>query len=110
MQYFKRAPRPSSTTDTADQLPEPNGPLSSSVPPKAIELANANVAKAVKDETSSGKGKRSGPYLMLSGAQRFEIGKRASEHGATAALRYFAKKYPRLPLKESSVQRFKNLY
>ena len=47
---------------------------------------------------------------MLSGAQRFEIGKRALEHGATAALRYFAKKYPRLPLKESSVRRFKNLY
>ena len=97
-------------TDTADQLPKPNGPLSSSVLPKAIELANANVAKAVNDEMSSGKGERSGPYLMLSGAQRFEIGKRVLEHGATAALRYFAMKYPRLPLKESSVRRFKNLY
>ena len=105
LQYFKRVPRKSN-----EQFPEPNGPLSSSVPPKAIELANANVAKAVKDGASSGQSKRSGPYLMLSGAQRFEIGKRAAEHGVTASLRYYAKKYPELPLKESSVRRFKNLY
>ena len=84
LQYFKRAPRKSSSTDAADQFPEPNGPLSRSVPPKAIELANASVAK-VKDGMP--RGKRSGPYLMLSGAQRFEIGKRAAEHGVTASLR-----------------------
>jgi len=41
LQYFKRAaPRKSSASrsDAADQFPEPNGQLSSSVLPKAIEL------------------------------------------------------------------------
>ena len=47
---------------------------------------------------------------MLSPAQRYEIGKRAAEHDVTASLRYYAKKYPELPLKETSVRRFKNLY
>ena len=47
---------------------------------------------------------------MLTPAQRYEVGKRAAEYGMTASIRYFAKKYPKLPLKETSVQRFKNLY
>ena len=47
---------------------------------------------------------------MLSPAQRYEIGKRAAEHDVTASLHYYAKKYPELPLKETSVQKFKNLY
>ena len=38
------------------------------------------------------------------------MGKRAAEHSVTAALHYFTEKYPELPLKETSVQRFKNLY
>ena len=33
-----------------------------------------------------------------------------AEHSVTTALRYFTKKYPELPLKETSVQRFINLY
>ena len=47
---------------------------------------------------------------MLTPAQKFEIGRRASEHGVTSALRYFSKKFPDLPLKETSVRRLKNLY
>jgi len=31
-----------------DGLPEPNGPLSKSVPPTAIELANAKVSQQLK--------------------------------------------------------------
>ena len=46
---------------------------------------------------------------MLTPAQRYEVGKRAAEHGVTVSIRYFAK-YPKLPLKETSVWRFKNLY
>jgi len=34
-------------------------------------------------------------------------GQRAAEHGVTASLCYFLKKYPHLPLKEASI-RFKN--
>ena len=89
-----------SNATNSDQLPDPNGSLSSSVLPKVIELASTKVAK-VKDGTS--RGARSGPYLMLSPPQRYEIGKRVEEHGVTASLRYYAKKYPQLPFKETSV-------
>ena len=37
-----------------------------------------------------------GPYTTLMPAQKFEIGKRATEVGSTAAMRYFAKNYPAL--------------
>ena len=77
------------------------------VPTNAIELPNAEVLK-LKDKAPSDN--RTGPYLMLTPAQRYEVGKRAAEHGVTAFIRYFAKKYPKLPLKETSVRRFKNLY
>jgi len=36
--------------------------------------------------------------------------KRAAEYGITFSLRFFAKKYPEMPLKETSVQQLKNLY
>ena len=45
LQYFKCVPmKPDSTTHEQDeQLPEPNGCLSKSIPTKAIELANSEV-------------------------------------------------------------------
>ena len=45
LQYFKQVPvKPESTTHERDeQLPEPNGCLSKSMPTKAIELAKAEV-------------------------------------------------------------------
>ena len=49
LQYFKCASAKSNATNL-DQLPDPNGLLSSSVLPKAIELANAKATK-VKDGT-----------------------------------------------------------
>ena len=51
-----------------------------------------------------------GPYHTLTPAQRLTVGKRAAEHGITAAIHYFAKKYPDLPLKKTTVQRLKNMY
>ena len=53
---------------------------------------------------------RTGPYLVLTPAQRYEVSKRAADHGATASIHYFAEKYPKLPMKKTSVRRFKNLY
>ena len=119
--YFKRVPSEPVKRDN-EGLPEPSGPLSKSVPAKAIELANAQVKKVrlgfkietrdegkapdARGDTSS----RGGSYLMLTPAQRYEIGKRAAEHGVTDSIRYFAGKYPKLKLKEPSVRRFKNLY
>ena len=100
--------KPESASDErADGLPEPNGSLSKSVPTTAIELANAEVLK-LKDKSPHDS--RTGSYLMLTPVQRYEVGKRAAEHGVIASIHYFAKKYPKLPLKEISVRRFKNLY
>ena len=82
-------------------LPEPSSSLSNVVPPKAIEMANAEV---VKVKNKAPRGGRSVPYLILTPAQRYEVGKRAAEHGVTAALRYFTKKYPEMPLKETGIR------
>jgi len=85
---------------------------------KAIKLINAQVKKVQLGKTHDSEGeskgecsRRGGPYLMLTPAQRYEIGKRASEHGTTNTMRYFSWKYPKFKsLKETSVRRFKNLY
>ena len=55
------------------------------------------------DETKSKpvRGSRK-PYLYNTPAQRFQIGKRAAEHGVTSSMRYFAKKYHNFPLKETT--------
>ena len=114
LKYFK--PVPKTSDELLKELPDPNGTLSKTVPPLAIKLANDEVSKAVEGvpgmTTAKPRGTHSRPndYLILTPAQRFEVGKRAAEHGVTASLRYFARKYPHLPLKEASVRRFKNLY
>ena len=48
--YFKRVP-PESVKRKDEGLPEPTGPLSKSVPAKAIELTNAQVQKVQLDKT-----------------------------------------------------------
>ena len=96
-------------------LPNPHGPLSSKVPPGAIEAANDRVSETVKP-SGSGSGNTSntarGPYTKLTPAQRLMIGKRASEHGTTATMKYFSKRYPGKfsSLKETTVRRLKNIY
>ena len=115
LKYFqpinKKSPR--------DQLPDPNGPLNTDrkVPSSAIASANIAVQAVLESsETSeaasdSSLGSKSrGPYLHLTPAQKFNIGRRASEHGVTNALRYYRKTFPDLPLKETSVRRFKDLF
>ena len=96
------------------ELPDPNRTLSKTVPSSAINVANDEVSKAVEGvpgmTTAKPRGTHSRPNecLILTPAQQFEVGKRAAEHGVTASLQYFSKKYPHLPLKEASVKRFKN--
>ena len=103
-----------------DQLPDPHGPLNidGKVPSSAIASANIAVQAVLAGasdksdattDSSSGSNSR-GPYLHLTPAQKFNIGKRASEHGVTSTLRYYKKAFPDLPLKETSVRRFKNLF
>ena len=57
-------------------------------------MANAEVAK-VKNKAPCGVA-RLAPYLILTPSQRYEVGKRAAEHGVAASLCYFAKKCPKL--------------
>ena len=57
-----------------------------------------------------GTSSKRGPYLKLTGTQRFQIGKHAMEHGITASICYFKTKFPSLCLKETSVRRLKDLY
>ena len=55
------------------------------------------------------RGKR-GAYLTLMLAQKFSVGKRAAESGVTATICYYAKMFPDIPLKETSVRKMKNAY
>ena len=62
---------------------------------KAIELANTQVKKVQLDkarhsggETRGELSRPGGPYLMLTPAQRYEIGKRTSKHSTKNAMRY----------------------
>ena len=103
LKYFR--PVGSSSSLTTQTLPDLDGPLSERVPAKAIELANAEV----KQSKESSRGRRP-LYLILTPSQHYEVGRQASEHGVTASLRYFSKKYPLLSLKETTVRRLKNLY
>ena len=43
-------------------------------------------------------------------AQRYKTGKKAAKNGIAASIRYYAWKYPELPLKETTVRRLKSLY
>ena len=106
LNYFKRHPKGSSLGSSEDklQLPDPRGPLCALVPSSAINAANKQVTKVLTVPV------RRGPYFKLTPAQRFEIGKRALEHGIASSIRHFEKKYPDLPLKETTVRRLKNLY
>ena len=90
-------------------LPDPSGPLSELIPLTAIASANAKVLEAL-EEGEEVKKKPRGPYSSLTPAQKYEIGKRAAEHGVTASIRFYKNKYPHLAPKETTVQRLKNCY
>ena len=109
LRYFMRVNKTEAKSADDDGLPEPSGPLSNSVPPTAIKLANAKVSQQLKAKNDL-RGSRSKPYLMLTPGQRYKIGKRAAEYGVTTTLRYYTRKYWDLPLTETSTQRFKDLY
>ena len=97
LKYFKPVPKTASD-ELLKQLPDPNGTLSKTVPPSAIRMANDEVSKAVegKSETTTAepRGTQSRPnrYLILTPAQRFEVGKRAAEHGVNSITSLFFEK------------------
>ena len=116
LQYFKPTLK-EKKEDIA--LPAPHGPLSSIIPPGAIEAANKRVTSKLQNpppgrptgDTSTSRSSR-GTYMKVSDAQRFAIAKRAAQFGTTASMRYFASKYPDqfASLKEPTVRRWKNEY
>ena len=78
--YCKLLPKESPGNSSKEnlQLPDPRGPLSTSVPSSAIEAANGQVAEVLTAPAARG------PYFKLTAAQRFQVGKRAAEHGIAA--------------------------
>ena len=80
------------------ELPDPNGSLSGSMSSSAVSSANAKAKDVLEKQTSTGS---QGPYLTITTAQKYHIGKRAAECGTTAAIRYYQKKFPDLLLKET---------
>jgi len=111
--FFKPLKKTPSDESTNKVLLDPKGPLSKVLSSSAIKMVNDEVSKVQEKPGSSAVesiSNKRGKYLTLTPAQRFEVGKRAAEHGVAAALRYFEKKYPHLALKETSVRRLRNLY
>ena len=99
LRYFQALPR-------CGQLPDPTGPLSSSLPSSAIEEANAAVTSARQEEAT--KAKR-GPYLKLSNELKAKIGKHASENENSAAARHFSKVLGK-ELNPSTIRGLKKVY
>ena len=99
LRYFQALPR-------CGQLPDPTGPLSSSLPSSAIEEANAAVTSARQEEAT--KAKR-GSYLKLSNELKAKIGKHASENGNSAAARHFSKVLGK-ELNPSTIRGLKKVY
>ena len=103
LRYFHLVKEPSSS-ETAG-LPDPNGPLSEVIPSSTIAAANEKVCAIDKTGAASKT-----PYLHLTAAQKYQVGKRAAEFGTTNTIRYYARRFPGIPLKETSVRRFKSQY
>ena len=74
------------------------------MPSSSIEATNTVVHEALE------KCSPRGSYISLTPAQKYSTGKRAAENGTTATLHYYAKTFPDLTLKETTIKRFKNNY
>lgn len=92
LRYLKRA----------GGLPDPRGPLSSTLPGNVIAAANREVEKELKT-------KKRGQYKKYTPSQRFQIGRYSSQHGAAAAARHFSRIYEH-EVSESTVKSIKNYY
>ena len=89
------------------ELPDPNGPLSATVPSTTIAALNKKVNSTMEKSASTDKSR--GPYSHLTDEQKYCVGKRASEFSNTNTMRYYLKTFSDFPpLKETSVRRFKN--
>ena len=105
LKYFK--PVNLRTLDESLNLPDLDSSHREVIPSTAIAKANKIVSEVLEQSSSSGERE---PYLKLTPAQRYQIGKQAAEHGITTSIHYFKTKFPHLELKETSIRRLKKLY
>ena len=95
-------------------MPNPNGPLYASVPSSAIAAANKEVTKVLEeaglDQKHATPKSACGEYEHYTPKEKTLVGKRAAEHGVTAAIRYFSKVFADNSLKESTVRTWKKKY
>ena len=88
-------------------LPDPNGPLSRSLPSSSISAANKAVkplldaaegkttegktteGKTTEGKTTEGKATGRGKYSMYSEVEKLKIARRAAEMGVTNTMRHF---------------------
>ena len=99
LKYFHCIVKKSSSDETQANLPDPSGPLSKAIPSSTFAMANEKVSAI---EGMPGAVSRK-PYLHLTGAQKFKVGKRAAAFGTTNTLCYYAMHFPNIPLKETSM-------
>jgi len=69
----------------SDPLPDPDGPLSKEGGISRLSIASANALVHVAMAAGSSRE----PYLHLTLAQKFQIGKRAGEYGLTKTLNHY---------------------
>ena len=90
----------------SSQLPSPNGPLSSRIPPCVIAAANREVRRV--QQVAERKPTR-GPYRKYTQSERAEIGKYSLENGISAAQRKFSRKMG-VKISLSTIQGIKDAY
>ena len=86
-------------------VPDPKGPLSSSILSSVIVEANNRMQEAERAE----KSKKRSPYQSYLPTLRLEIGKYPSLHGVTAASRYFTRKLKRA-VSETTTRSIRDAY
>ena len=87
-----------------NNLPDPHGPSAQSVPSTSIAAANSEVRSVIESENN----KKRGQYAKYTPEQKAMIGKRAVEHGAFAAVRYYIRNFSNL--NENTVRDWRNAY
>uniref|UniRef100_A0A1X7TFM8 Uncharacterized protein n=1 Tax=Amphimedon queenslandica TaxID=400682 RepID=A0A1X7TFM8_AMPQE len=91
-----------------NDVPDPHGSLSISVPSSAIAAANKEVLEMKVDKAKKRRSKR-GHYFSYTAKQRAEIGKYASLNGTQAAKIKYNREL-QITINESTVWKFKELY
>ena len=89
------------STNDDRKLSDPRGPLSKTIPLSFIASANSEVRSKVKSRKEANMQHPPPPPEL-----RFEVGKRAAEHGVAATIRHYSTKFD---LKESSVRTWRNV-